>query len=234
MRMRAGLGALSVTVLWAFLAPAMAGASGLDVRVGAFLPTADSGLFDDDADLYLLADGGRLRDRDWAGVSGGLEYSVNAGRHLEIGVHVDGYERTLDTAYREFVRDSGREIEQRLRLTTAPVGLTVRFVGGSRHSPLAPYVGVGVDAVVWKYEEWGDFIDFYDDDLPVFDDAFESEGVTGGLHLTGGVRMRLNDDFAFVAEGRYLWAKDDMGDDFRGNRIDLGGWNVTAGLHVRF
>ena len=88
--------------------------------------------------------------------------------------------------------------------------------------------------VFYEYKEYGDFVDFFDPDLPVIPDSFRSDGVAWGFHATGGVRVFVNDDFAIVGEARYLVAKDDMDDDFRGNRIDLGGVFATLGVHIRF
>jgi opacity protein-like surface antigen len=202
-------------------------ASGLDLRAGAFFPRADSTLFDDDSELYTV-------DKDdWRGFHGGAEFSWNLGETVELGVHLDGYGRTLHTNYREFNRPSGREITQTLKLTTAPLGVTLRFVPmGQRR--FSPYVGAGADVVFYEYEEFGEFIDFEDEELPIFDDAFISSGAAGGFHVVGGLRVPVNDDFSITGEVRYLWAKTDMGDDFRGSEIDLSGPSATIGLHVTF
>jgi hypothetical protein len=95
-------------------------------------------------------------------------------------------------------------------------------------------VAVGVDAVFYKYEEFGDFVDFFDPSLPIRFDSFKSEGVAAGLHGAAGLRVALGDDFALVAEGRYLYSKTDAGDDFSNFRIDLSGASATVGLHIRF
>ena len=75
---------------------------------------------------------------------------------------------------------------------------------------------------------------FFAADQPIIADSFLSDGVGFGLHAGGGLHFRVGDDFAIVTEGRYFWSKHDMGDDFSQNRIDLGGWALTAGFHVRF
>jgi opacity protein-like surface antigen len=202
-------------------------ASGLDLRAGAFFPRAESNLFDDDSELYTV-------DKDdWRGFHGGAEFSFGLGDTLELGLHLDGYGRSLHTVYRDFERPSGREITQTLKLTSVPLGFTVRFVPlGQRR--LTPYVGAGADVVFYEYEEFGEFIDFEDDDLPVFDDAFISSGAAGGFHVVGGLRVPVSHDFSITGEVRYLWAKADMGDDFRGNEIDLSGPSATVGVHLTF
>jgi hypothetical protein len=219
-------------LLLATASPASAG--GLDARLGAFIPNANSNLFLDDESLYFVSKG------DWVGFTGGVEYNHVLARNVELAVHVDGYGRTLDTSYRDWTRPDGSEIFQTLRLQIVPFGVTVQFVPTSKRAKVAPFIGGGADLFYYKYEEFGDFIDFWDPDLPVYADHFISHGVTFGFHATGGVRFYLNRDFALVVRGNYQWAEADMGGDFspnepgQVNRLDLSGASVTFGLHIRF
>jgi len=226
---------LSLTLLAGLTAAASpARASGLDLRLGAFVPSANSNLFQDDSDLYFVSKG------DWAGFSGGAEYNLVVARNVELGFHVDGYSRTVDTSYRDYTWDDGGEIRQSLRFDVVPVGISLRLVPTSRRAKVAPYIAVGPDFFYWKYEEFGDFVDFFDPGRAVISDYFTSDGVAFGAHVAGGLRFYFNRDFALVVEGRYQFAKTDMGGDFDTgdpgdpNRIDLGGTTVTVGLHVRF
>ena len=220
-----GLSFVTLTVLAVSAAPSHAG--GLDLRAGAFFPRADSNLFADDSELYTV------EKNDWRGFSGGAEYSFNLGPQVELGFSVDGYGRTIDTEYRDFTRSGDRPINQTLKLTTAPVGVTLRFVPGGSHRA-TPYVGVGADLVYYEYEEFGDFIDFDDPDLAIIADDFIDSGTAGGFHAVAGLRIPINHDFSITAEGRYLWAKKNMGEDFRGNKIDLGGPSAFVGVHISF
>lgn len=219
----AALGAIALAAV-----PQRAAAGSLDLRAGAFFPRADSDLFDDTNELF------GVDKQDWIGFTGGAEYSFRVADHVELGFHVDGYGRTLDTSYVDFTRPSGREIEQTLKLTSVPVGATLRFVVNPSRGEFTPYFGVGADVVGYEYEEFGDFIDFFDDGLPVSPDSFIDTGAAAGFHVTAGLRFPLGDDFSLVAEGRYLWAKADMGEDFRENQIDLGGPSATFGINLRF
>lgn len=222
---RLGLTALCCAVLLGSAAPAAA--QGLDLRIGAYFPRADSNLFRDDEVLYTVS------KSDWTGVFGGVEYSHRLAKNVEFGISVDYYERSIDTRYRDFVDGRGNDIYQTLRLETVPLGVTFKFAPGDRFSAVQPYLGVGADLVFYKYEEYGEFIDFQGRN-DIYDDAFISESVAFGLHAVAGLRVPLGDDFAIAVEGRYLWAKDDMPDDFQGNEIDLSGVSATIGLHVRF
>jgi hypothetical protein len=221
-----------MALLWGGARTAAAG--GLDLRIGGYFPRGSETLFTDVRELYLV------ERSDFYGVYGGVEYNQVVLRNVELAVHFDGYSRSVDTSYRDYVRPSGAEIEQTLRLQMLPLGVSVRFLPTSKRAKLVPFVGGGVDAVFWEYEEYGDFIDFYDPSLPVIADAFRADGTAFGVHVLGGFRAYINRDFAIVAEGRYQWAEDDMGGDFAPNapglvnRLDLSGATFTVGLHVRF
>jgi opacity protein-like surface antigen len=221
------VGTLLITLAVTAVTASSSLASGLDLRAGAFFPRADSNLFDDDSELYTV-------DKDdWIGFNGGAEFAWSFGEKFELGFHIDGYNRSINTEYRGFERESGRAITQTLELTTVPLGFTVRFVPGGRHR-VTPYFGGGADVVFYEYQEFGDFIDFEDPDLPVIGDDFFSDGSAFGLHAVAGVRIPVSYDFAITGEVRYIWAKADMGDDFRGNEIDLSGPSATIGLHITF
>ncbi len=209
-------------------------AQGLDLRIGAFRPHGEETLFNDDRSLYLVD------KSDFLGVFGGVEYNTVLARNVELGFSVDGYSRAVDTSYRDYTRPNGSEIEQTLKLEMVPIGLTLRFVPTGKRASIAPYVGGGVDAVFYQYEEYGDFIDFYDPDIAIYSDHFKDSGTAFGAHVVAGLRVYLNRDFAIVGEGRYQWAKKDMNEDFSPNEsglvntIDLSGASFTLGVHIRF
>ena len=226
-------------------------AAGVDLRIGGFFPRgrdcgipsnqrAEYTLFQDVCELYFA------QPSDFDGVYGGIEYNQVLTNYVEVGVHYDYYSRTTDSSYRDYTWDDGSEIRQQLRLRVAPLGVTVRLLPTGKRHKIVPYVGGGVDALFYKYEEYGDFVCFPPSggecrfDYDVIPDAFVSESTAFGYHALGGLRVYLNRDFAIVGEGRYQWGNDEMGDDFAPNepglpnRIDLSGWTATIGVHIRF
>ena len=224
---------LSLTLLALLVASSRAGAGGLDLRIGGYFPRGNETLFEDDRSLYFV------EKSDFYGVYGGIEYNQVVLDNVELAIHFDGYGRTVDTSYRDYTWDDGSEIRQSLKLSMLPLGVSVRFVPTSKRTKIAPFVGGGVDAIFYDYEEYGDFVCFPPAsgtcrfDYDVVADAFEADGTAFGFHALGGLRVYLNRDIAIVAEGRYQWAEDDMGDDFT-LRIDLSGWTFTVGAHIRF
>lgn len=231
---RRAMAILTLGVLAAL--PATVRASSLELRIGGFFPRADSNLFRDDSDLYTVT------KSDWQGVYGGAEFSFTPSDHVELGISLDGYGRTVDTNYRDYTRESGSEIQQSLRLTLVPLGATLRFFPADRYATVSPYVGIGPDLVFYKYEEFGDFIDFQSPGpgLDIVADHFRSDGARPGFHVTGGLRVRLGHDFSVLGEGRYQWAKATLGDDFSAQpgqdalRLDMSGWSAVVGLSIRF
>jgi hypothetical protein len=220
--------AIVIGVAIGLAAPASSFAAGLDLRFGGFFPRGESNLFSDVNELY------GVRAEDFDGFTGGVEYSVNVSDHVEIGAHADWYGRHLDTVYRDFERDDGTPIFQELKLDIVPVGVSVRFLPAGRRAPVSPYLTVGADVFFYQYEEQGEFIDFFDDDLPISLDAFESDGATAGFHAAAGLRVPINHDWSITGEGRYQWAHTRMDDDFSLNELDLSGWSATVGVHLRF
>jgi opacity protein-like surface antigen len=235
--MKRALAATAAAITISILASASSASAGnLQLRVGGFFPRVDSKLFADDTSLYATDASGRpVKKSDWTGVAGGAEYSSPLGRNVELGFHIDGYGRALDTFYNDYARPSGGEIRQTLTFSEVPVGFTVRFIGGGKHSAVRPYVGAGADVIFWQYDEEGSFIDFADDSFPIIDDHFRAKGAALGGHVAAGLRVALSHDVGLTAEGRYLVGpKKEMGDDFSRNQIDLSGASATVGFYVNF
>lgn len=210
------------------IAPSEARASGLEVRIGGMLPRVDSILFDDSVILY------QVEKDDFRGAFGGIEFTRKLAPNIELGLAVEGYGREIPTFYREFTRPSGREIEQTLRFVVVPASAIVRFLPDGRYRTWTPYVGAGVSALFWQYEEFGDFIDFGQNSQPVVPDSFKSNGTTGGFVLNAGLRYRINEDFQITADYRRFSGKATAGGDFAPNEVDLTGSAVTVGFRLRF
>jgi hypothetical protein len=224
--------------------PAAGWASGLELRLGGFGPRAKSNLFDDIRELYTpdsradectATSCPGVEKKDWNGIYGGAEYSFNLNTHLELGISVDGYGKEIQSSYRDSVRDDGSEISQTLRLVVVPVGLSLRVLPLDRHAAVQPYATIGGDVFIYHYEEFGDFIDFFDDSLPISSDSFVSNGAVLGGHAAVGLRVPIGHDFAITGEVRYQFApRSQMKDDFSLNEIDLNGTSATIGVRLRF
>lgn len=227
--MKRGIWAL---ILFGVIAAAPVHAGNLDLRMGGFQPRADTGavndLFRDHSLLYTVEKG------DWLGFAGGVQYNAKVAKNVEIGFAIDGYSKTNDTAYREYGGDGDRDILQTLQLDIVPMSFELRLTPTSRRTKLAPWIGAGGDLFYWKYEAYGEFIDFSQRNQPIGVDSFISDGVNFGFHVSGGLRFAVTDDVGIILGARYQWGSADMGDDFRNNKLDLSGATYTAGVNIRF
>jgi hypothetical protein len=134
--------------------------------------------------------------------------------------------------YIDFTEDNGAEVAQELRLRLVPFAFTVRALPLGQRNALQPYLGVGLGVINWRYSESGDFIDF-NRDLEIFHDSFVESGTSTGPIVLGGIRFG-GETLSVGGEIRYHAAEGDLGSDFAGNKIDLGGWTYNFTIGVRF
>jgi hypothetical protein len=162
------------------------------------------------------------------------EWNVDLGRHIEVGAGVGYYRRTTPSLYTSKVNVAdGSDITQNLRLRIIPVSAVVRFMPTGRPGHVQPYVGAGVAALMWRYSEFGEFVDNGNN---IFQATFVGTGTTPAGILLGGLRLPMNGDvFAVMAELRYQWATGNLNaNDFLGSKIDLSGASFTVAFQVRY
>ena len=170
---------------------------------------------------------------DFNGPTIGGEWLAAVGGFFEVGAGISFSRRTVHSNYRDFVDRDGTEIEQDLRLRMLPVAFTVRVLPFSQESPVQPYFGGGIALITWRYSESGEFVDFGAPGRPVFRDAFVAEGTKTGPVALGGVRF-AGESASFGGEVRYQRAHADIGDNFAGSKLDLGGWSYQVTFGYRF
>lgn len=170
---------------------------------------------------------------DFNGATFGGEWLFGLGEFLEGGVGAGFYRRTVPSVYANVVHETGREIEQDLRLRVVPLSATVRFLPVGRGG-VEPYVGAGIGVFNWRYSEVGEFVDTFD--YSVFRDRFVANGTSAGALVLGGIRFPVADTWMIGGEVRYQRAEGNVGADtgLLGDTIDLGGWTTSLTFHLRF
>ncbi len=162
---------------------------------------------------------------------------------LEVGVSVDYNGRSVGSESRDFEGEDDLPILQTTALHRVPVLATARFsllspgraVGRFAWIPrrVVPFVGGGVGAVWYRLTQEGEFVD--SETLDIFEDTFESSGWSLGARGAAGADFAITPRFGLTGEGRYLWAKGPMSNDFSTfNKIDLSGYDASIGIYVRF
>lgn len=145
--------------------------------------------------------------------------------------------------YRNWTDNSGQPIQQTTSLERVPLTASLKWylvtpgeaIGHFAWVParLAPFVGVGGGLLWYRFQQYGDFINYADSSIT--NDSFSSDRWTGALHAFAGVDLALGPRYILTGRAQYTWARSELGSDFVGpNSVDLSGLAVTVGVGVRF
>lgn len=199
--------------------------------LGAFVPRGQDARVEDDVlsvnQTFLVFDLDEFR-----GPSIGAEWLIPIGNYVEAGAGLSFYRRTVPSNYRDFIDSDGTEIDQELRLRMVPLAFTARVLPLGQAFPVQPYIGAGLAVIPWRYSEFGEFIDF-SQGLAIFEDTFAESGTETGPIFLGGLRYG-GETFTVGGEIRYQRAEGELGTDFAGSKLDLGGWTYQFTVGYRF
>jgi len=213
-------------------------------RFGGFFPSGGGDLWDDN-EVVFTQDISDFNDFTF-----GMSFVAPVNNHLEFGLNVDFYDSTASSAYQDFFDDNLFPIFHDTTLDSVPLSVDARWFpagryrirsGGRRVLRPAFYLGAGLGAVFWEYEEVGEFIDCsqgcgeFDPPAPIFPGRFTDSGTAFQTQLSAGLELPLNPGFNVVLEGRYAWSSDTTSGDFAGfGDIELGGASLFMGAALRF
>jgi opacity protein-like surface antigen len=222
---------LAATFLALVSTPALAQQS-ISLNLGAFIPKGEDSRVNNDVLLqdrqYLL-----FRFKDFNGATVGADYLVGLGGFLEASVGASYYSRTAHSVYDQWVNADGSEVAQDLKLQIVPLTATLRILPFGRRGGFEPYVGGGVGVFLWRYSETGEFVDFADESI--FRARYIGTGTAVGPVAVFGARFSPARRVGAGMEFRYQKAEGKLdGNQFYGDRIDLGGWSALLTLRIGF
>jgi hypothetical protein len=208
------------------------------VRIGGFMPEGGGDLWPDNEEVFTLS------ISDFDDVTLGLSYIRPISNNFEVGLNADFYDQTVLSSYIDYFDEFGYPILHDTNLQMMPLTVDFRLLPGGRYrmrpggrqvlKPV-PYIGAGLGINLWSYEEYGDFINFEDPELPIEYWWFEDSGTAFETHVLAGIELPLSPTFNVVLEGRYSWSDDDLDEDFAGfGEIDLSGVLISVGGSFRF
>jgi hypothetical protein len=243
MRRRIAVAALAVASLLVATPQTARADSLLGVHVGGFFPKGlgsrdvNSDVLRQNVDFlsYECSNDDPLRCFNGFTISG--EYLFGFGDWIEAGVSVGYYSKKVTAVYTDYTDVDGTEIINDTTFKNLPVAVTVRAFPIGRTTPVQPYVGGGVAFQRWGYKEAGEFIDFTPGGgLPIFRGEFEDDGTAVGPTVLFGVRAPIGRTFFVGGEARWTGGTADLDPElnFAANKLELGGWSVQAGFHVKF
>lgn len=209
----------------------------LTARAGVAAPIANDDLFNFFTDELTLERG------DFRGFSFGTDVGIHVHPRVDAIVSVTTSSTSNASEFRDFVETNDEPIRQTTELARTSVTGGARYYLTSRGRSLSryayiptrltPYVGATAGVLWYKLRQEGDFVDF--ETLDIFTDFFESKGNAPAVSLLAGGDFWFMQGVALNVDARYTWAKAPLHSGFSdfGN-IDLQGWQLTAGMSVRF
>ncbi len=207
------------------------------LRAGAALPTAKDPLH------RFFFDELTLNRRDFASITLGGDVAVYLTRRLDLVGSASYAQITKDSEFRDWVDQDDLPIEQTTKLKRTPVLVGFRVFPWERGqsvgkfawipSSLLPYAGGGVGFMWYELEQEGWFVDH--DDLDIFADTFLASGTVPLFSGFAGAEWWPAARLGLTLEGRFSHARARLLGDFRAfNHIDLGGFQLVAGISTRF
>jgi hypothetical protein len=212
----------------------------LSFNFGYGIPSAGSDLFDEVIGTYTLEKG----DFHAPVIGGGLAFFLN--ERMDLAFDLSFAKSSTYSEYTDFVGSDDLPIEQETQFTRVPLTVSFRYflmdrgreIGSLSWIPTtwAPYIGVGGGRMYYEFEQTGDFIDFGEDNWPIFYDSLLSEGWAWVGHVFGGLQWALSPQWVLTAEGRYSLADADLDRPAFGGYepLDLSGFQGTIGFGIRF
>jgi opacity protein-like surface antigen len=200
-------------------------AQSFNLKIGLFHPLLKSDLWETNMD-NLAFDKKDLRDAYY-----GVEYEYFLNRYISFAVEAGYYKKEHFSFYRDYEYDDGSPIEQNLSLRIVNLEADFKIYPIGHGQRFYPYLGGGVGMYFWKYEQWGDFIDFTEG-IVNQDEYAETTTNTLGFNARAGIVMRLSRNMGVAFEGKYQYLKGELSSFFEGfEKLDLSGFTFTIGAN---
>jgi len=206
------------------------------IGIGAFEPRGSSDLWEQNEQNFTFA------PDDFDGLVGAASLGTLINNFVAFDFGISYYQGDTRSADRVYVDIYGNAINHESRLQLSPVTAELRIMpfgfyrggkpaNGPQH--VVPYFGFGGGALLWRYEEEGEFVDTLT--LTTFQGDFSSRGVAPEYHGFVGVDLLLSHQVSVFLEGRVSRAKDNLDSDYQGfDELDLSGTSLMIGTRIRF
>ena len=208
------------------------------LRGGYAMPSASSDIFSFTTNNYTVNRG----DFSTFDIGGDLAFTIASRVDLVFDISYSGMSKGSE--YRNFVDNNQQPIQQTTSFQRTPITVNARYyltergrqIGHYAWVPnrIVPYVGAGVGAMYYDFEQKGDFI-AADSAMTVYPDALRSRGWAPMAQVLAGAEWELGPHWSLRTEARYLTGSAELSSDFVGfHRIDLSGMTSSVGFFLRF
>ncbi|MCI0436681.1 MAG: outer membrane beta-barrel protein [Gemmatimonadetes bacterium] len=211
----------------------------LSFRGGFNFARAGSELFDFTTEQLTLD------KSDFSAGAFGADLGVQVNDRVDVFASFAWMSARRSSEFREYLDQDDLPITQRTRFSQTPLTLGIRYYLAPRGRSVGrfvwipervvPYVGLAAGGLYYEFAQHGSWVDQLDEELPIFDDRFETDGFApivqglAGLDYTLATRVVLN------TEARLTYGAGDVDGDYIGfDSLDLSGLQITMGLKFRF
>lgn len=189
-----------------------------------------------------------VEDRDLAGPHVTVELGVHATERLDLAVSVGHSSASVLSEFRQFVGSDDLPINQTTEYTTTPVTAGIkayllprgRSVGSYAWIPRSfnAFVGVAGGMVWYRFEQYGEFVDY--ETLDIFITNLQSREKGATVHFFTGMDFSINERLLLTGEARYGFAEGPLQRNYHGYSdfvgfppLDLSALKLSVGLGVR-
>ncbi|MEN8153983.1 MAG: hypothetical protein ABFR75_08155 [Acidobacteriota bacterium] len=199
----------------------------LNFKVGLFSPVLASDLWDINMENLVF------QKEDMMDLWYGIEYEHFMGKNLSVTLEAGTYSQSVFSQYSEFVYDDDSPIYQNMYLSITSLDFNFKLYPLGFRRVFIPFFGGGAGIYSWKYEQWGDFIDFeYGSVNEGFADTSE---YSLGFNARGGFIFRFKRYMGISFEAKYHYLKGTLSSFFEGfEKLDLSGLTFNIGLNIYF
>jgi hypothetical protein len=199
----------------------------LSLKIGLFSPRLQSDLW------QINQENLGIQKSDMINAYYSGEYEVYLSRHASFSLEIGSYKRNVDSQYRAYTYENGDPIYQSISLRLTPIEANLKWYPMGHRYKFFPFIGAGVGAYAWTYQQWGDFINF--EDGSIREGFAQTQTFSFGWNGRIGLVFRFMSQLALELEGKYQYVKGRLSRDFEGfTLLDLGGFTANIGITYYF
>ena len=197
----------------------------VNLKIGLFQPYMDSDLWD--INMENLA----LNKQDMQALYYAVEYERFFSPVLSFSLEGGYYYKEHNSAYKDYEYDDGSPIYQSLALRISSVELNLKIYPIGHRRVFTPYAGGGVGIYAWRYEQWGDFINF--EDGTVEEGYAETKAYTPSFNVRAGFAFKISREVGVSFEAKHIYLKGELSSLFEGfEKLDMTGWTYSLGVNL--
>ncbi len=169
---------------------------------------------------------------DLAALRWGAEFHYAVHPRVDLFAGVDLGKRNFPSVYIDYVFEDGSEIQHSTEYSFTDLILGVRVRPGPPRSRFSPWLQGGFSGSFYRYDEYGDFVDFGTPNQDIVYDAYQESSFLYGFFTGVGADYRFAPNWSLYGEWRLNYAGARHQDDFA-DYGDFKAWRTGGVMGLR-